>query len=85
MYGRENWKPSQLSYNKIMEAVRCRGSECIYVADNPRKDFVTAKRLDWMTVQIYREGGEYSSVTTETSHEADIKISSLTELEVVLS
>lgn len=85
LYGRENWKPSPVPYQKIMQLIKYQGKECVYVGDNPRKDFVTAKSLDWMTVQICRKGGEYSSVTTDASHEADIKISSLTELEVTLS
>lgn len=84
LYGRENWKPSSVPYQKIMQSLRCRGKECVYVADNPRKDFVTAKILDWMTVQICREGGEYSHVTTDTSHAADMKISSLTELKDII-
>ncbi len=85
LYGRDNWKPSPLSYNKIMQSLRCQGKECVYVGDNPHKDFVTAKSLGWITVQICREGGEYSNVARETSHEADIKISSLTELNVIVS
>ena len=85
LYGRENWKPSPLPYQKIMQLLRCEGKECIYVGDNPGKDFVTAKKLDWMTVQICREGGEYFKVTIDASYEADIKISSLTELEAIVS
>lgn len=84
LYGRENWKPSPVPYLKIMESIGCRGAECMYVGDNPRKDFVTAKQLDWMTVQICREGGEYSSIMTEKSHEAERKITSLFELKELL-
>lgn len=85
LYGRENWKPSSFSYKKIMESLRCQGKECVYVGDNPSKDFVTAKKLGWITVRICRQGGEYSSITTDNNHEADIKLLSLTDLEVTLS
>ena len=62
LYGRENWKPSPVPYLKVMELTGCKGAECIYIGDNPRKDFVTAKNLDWMTVKICREEGEYSKI-----------------------
>lgn len=84
LYGRENWKPSPLPYQKIMQLLGCLGKECVYVGDNPQKDFVTAKTLDWMTVQICREGGEYSSVKKDSSYTADINILSFNELEKIL-
>lgn len=80
LYGRENWKPSPVPYLKIMDFIGCQGSECVYVGDNPHKDFVTAKKLGWITVRICRQGGEYSSVTLEAEYEADSTIISLTEL-----
>lgn len=84
LYGRENWKPSPFPYLKVMELTRCQGAEYVYVGDNPRKDFVTAKKLNWMTVQICREGGEYSKVTPEKSHNSDFQIQSLLELKNIL-
>jgi putative hydrolase of the HAD superfamily len=67
-----------------MEATKCPGANCLYVGDNPRKDFVTAKKLDWTTVQICREVGEYSDVISEDSYEAKFKIKSLLELKSIL-
>lgn len=80
LYGRENWKPSPIPYQKIMELLVCLGSECLYVADNPSKDFVTANKLNWMTVQICRERGEYSKIISKDSYLANFKIHSLLEL-----
>ncbi len=84
LYGRENWKPSPLSYLKVMETIKCEGRECLYVGDNPTKDFVTAKKLDWLTVQICRECGEYSQITLEETHEANLRVKSLMELKNLL-
>jgi putative hydrolase of the HAD superfamily len=84
LYGRENWKPSRLPYEQIMRSLGCSGKECVYIGDNPHKDFVTAKTLDWMTIQICRTDGEYANVKKDTEYEADIKISSLYELEKIL-
>jgi putative hydrolase of the HAD superfamily len=80
LYGRENWKPSPVPYLKVMELTGCQGAECLYVGDNPSKDFVTAKKLDWITVQICREGGEYSKIMPEKNYEANFQIKSLMEL-----
>jgi putative hydrolase of the HAD superfamily len=82
-YGRESWKPSPLPYQKIMESIQCEGQECVYIGDNPSKDFVTAKKLGWMTIHIDRLHGEYSRIATNSDYEADIKISSLTDLKEV--
>ncbi|MDZ7959728.1 MAG: HAD family hydrolase [Aulosira sp. DedQUE10] len=80
LYGRENWKPSPLPYQKMMELLGCHGKDCVYVGDNPVKDFVTAKNLGWLTVQICRQGGEYSQITMGESHEANFRVESLMEL-----
>lgn len=84
LYGRENWKPSPVPYNNIMQSLGCKGEECVYVADNPQKDFVTAKKLGWLTVQICREGGEYSQIVPQENYEAYSKIQTLMELKDVL-
>ena len=85
LYGRENWKPSPVPYLKVMDFIGGRGSECLYVGDNPHKDFVTAKKLGWITIRICRQDGEYSSVTVEAEYEADLTIFSLTELDELCS
>ena len=84
-YGRENWKPSPLPYLKVMELTGFQGYECVYVGDNPHKDFITAKKLSWLTVQIDRQDGEYSKNRPTPGYEADRTILSLTELEAILS
>ena len=85
LYGRDSWKPSPVPYNQIMQLLSCKGKECVYVADNPQKDFITANKLGWMTVQICREGGEYAKIIPKKSHEANFKIKTLVELKGILS
>ena len=79
-YGREHWKPSLLPYLKIMEFTNSKGSECMYVGDNPHKDFVTAKKLGWKTVRIMRQEGEHKKNQVEESYKANLQIRSLYEL-----
>lgn len=83
-YGRDCWKPSPIPYLKAMEWSQATGSECVYVGDNPNKDFVTAKQLNWLTIQICREFGEYTNVITSSKYEADLRIESLIDLMEVI-
>jgi putative hydrolase of the HAD superfamily len=80
-FGREHWKPSERPYIRIMEVLQCAGKECVYVADNPAKDFVAAKALGWQTIQIRRKDGEYAEIHPSASHAADSVIHSLFHLE----
>jgi len=84
LYGRDSWKPSPVSYNQIMQLLGCKGKECVYVADNPQKDFVTANKLGWLTVQICREGGEYAKIIPQENYKAQFKIKTLVELKDIL-
>ena len=79
-YGREGWKPSPISYQKVMEALSCSGPECVYIADNPVKDFVAARKLGWKTIQLRRKGGEYSNLVAQVGYEADFTVESLYDL-----
>jgi putative hydrolase of the HAD superfamily len=83
-FGKEHWKPSPTPYQKLIESIGCRHQDCVYIADNPKKDFVTAKKLGWHTIQILRSGGEYASVEVPAEYEAEIKISSLHELAPII-
>lgn len=79
--GRDCWKPSQVPYLKAMEVLGCSGEECVYVGDNPSKDFISAKSLGWSTVQICRPHGEYRSVPVSSGQQADFNIETLFDLE----
>jgi len=83
-YGSDCWKPSPVPYNKVMEDLSCSGDECVYVADNPAKDFVTARALGWLTVQICRHGGEYVNLVPLSGYEAHFRIASFYELTTLI-
>lgn len=83
--GREAWKPSPVPYQKVMTLLRHRGNECAYIADNPTKDFVTAKALGWHTIHIHRREAEYATAQVPASHQAHETIESLCQLENVLA
>lgn len=84
LYGRAHWKPSPTPYLKLVEALGCMHGECVYVADNPEKDFVAPLALGWRTVQIVRPNAEYCQRQPHPSGRAAHRINSLYELRDLL-
>ena len=85
--GRKHWKPSPRPFRAMMQALECAGPECVYVGDNPAKDFVAPNRLGWLTVQIVRPGGEYRATAIGAlpkGHRPRHVIRSLRELTAIL-
>lgn len=83
-YGREYWKPSKEPYEDIMKHLNVKPKECIYVGDNPNKDFISANRLGIYTVRIIRQVGDHMDTTMSNEYEADYRIRSLVELEDII-
>ena len=79
-YGRENWKPSSLPYEKVSMELQCNHDECVYIGDNVHKDFVTAKKLGWSTVHISRKDGIYYNAEVPSDYKADFQVRNLKEL-----
>lgn len=79
-FGRDFWKPHELSYKKIVEEFSCKPEECIYIGDNPNKDFIGAKKLGFKTVRIIREVGDHMRTVLSKEYEADYNITNLKEI-----
>ena len=57
------------------------GKECLYIGDNPKKDFYGARKLGWKTVHVKRTGGVYTDEAAAGAEwEADFEIKDLGEL-----
>ena len=82
--GRENWKPSPVPYRRMEELLRVSALNCMYIGDNPDKDFVTAKKLGWTTLRVIRAEGEHATKMVDSEFEADLKLTSLSELPELL-
>jgi putative hydrolase of the HAD superfamily len=83
--GRKFWKPNTAGYEKIMDSFGLSGNECLYIADNPKKDFYGALSLGWKTVQIKRADGIYrDEASTDTDCQADITVGDLYQLVTVV-
>ncbi|MBN1942710.1 MAG: HAD family hydrolase [Phycisphaerae bacterium] len=49
-------KPSPAGFEMIAERANAAPSACVYVGDNPAKDFVAPNALGWRTIQYLRDG-----------------------------
>lgn len=70
------------SYTKILKVLKSEPNECIYVGDNPYKDFVNAKKLSIHTIRVFT--GEYREKKVDKNLDADFSVNNIREiLEVV--
>lgn len=76
-WGREYWKPSPRAFEEVMKARRGPASGYVYVADNPRKDFIAPRALGWRTVRIRRQGGEHYGYEAQPHEAADCEVGDL--------
>jgi putative hydrolase of the HAD superfamily len=51
-HGAEYRKPNPYAYRRVSQTFGCEPDACIYVGDNPAKDFLAPRALGWDTVRI---------------------------------
>lgn len=79
--GRDAWKPSTKPFKVILNQLAVPPDVAVYIADNPLKDFLGARRVGMWTIQIRRLGGEYMEKLPPTpEHAPHAIISDLEEL-----
>ncbi len=79
--GRQFWKPHPAGFEKVMETLGVPGNCCVYIGDNPHKDFATPRSLGWKTVRIQREEGLYSDIEpADEAGAADLTLAELSPL-----
>lgn len=80
-YGREFWKPSVRAFEEVMRLEPGRApAGFVYIADNPRKDFIAPRALGWRTVRIRHLGSEHASYVAQVHEAADHELTSLMNL-----
>ena len=55
-------KPHPQAFITVQRETNSAPGQCIYVADNPAKDFVAPRNLGWETVRIRRDEGLHAAV-----------------------
>jgi putative hydrolase of the HAD superfamily len=71
-------KPSPAAFRLVESRLGAESSSCVYVGDNPAKDFVAPKSLGWTTVRVRRKGGLHEFAPSDD--DVDIEIPDLRNL-----
>jgi putative hydrolase of the HAD superfamily len=81
--GAEFVKPHPRSFQLVEKLSNTSGGRCLYVGDNPAKDFSAPLQLGWRSIRVRRPDGLHASVDTpeQLAVEREMNdLSSLTEL-----
>lgn len=81
-YGRIYAKPSTYCFEKIRNLEKCSWSEMVYVADNPKKDFVNLNPLGVHTIRVLT--GDYKDMIVDPDFDAQYKISDMSHLKEII-
>jgi putative hydrolase of the HAD superfamily len=70
-WGEEYWKPHRRAFEFVEATSGCRGAQCVYLADNPAKDFVAPASMGWSTIRVRRVGSLHERVPSgdDVQHE----------------
>lgn len=80
-WGRESWKPNPRCYQEIARILSVATNEAVYVADNPAKDFLGARRAGMSSIRVRREGTLHWDVDARGEGAPDIEIGALEDVE----
>jgi putative hydrolase of the HAD superfamily len=81
-YGLQHSKPSPYCFEKICHWERVQPHQVVYIADNPKKDFVGIKPLGFQTIRILT--GAYKELKMDEQHEAAMTVRNINELNKIL-
>ncbi len=82
--GVEYSKPHPRAFTDMQQIANCAPEACVYIADNPIKDFTSPKRLGWRTIRIRRPGGIHCTVECSEESRTSIEIQDLRQLAALL-
>lgn len=77
-------KPNPRAFHVMTSALNVGHTACMYVADNPGKDFVAPNALGWLTVRVERPGGVYFDKSSADGGQPMHTIKSLDELDAIV-
>jgi len=78
--GREFWKPSPAGFEKLIDGLKVKPENMVYIGDNAKKDFIAPNMLGMTTIQLSRPAGIHPTPAPDAEASAKHKIKSLTEL-----
>jgi putative hydrolase of the HAD superfamily len=72
-------------FKKTLDHITVKPKECLYVGDNPARDFLAPKKLGIHTVRVKREANASEATDLNDICRADYTISNLSTLEVIIN
>ena len=82
--GREYWKPHPLPFMAVAKELKVEPGCCVYVGDNPLKDFIGARAAGMASIRIRRMHGIYCDETALPEGQPDTEIRDLYYLKKAL-
>ena len=76
-------KPDPAGFRHIEVATGVGVARCVYVSDNPRKDFQGPRALGWRTLRIRRPGGLHAELPSPA--EVDLELGDMSRVPVLLT
>lgn len=74
-------KPHPRAFERVEQATGCQGDQCVYIGDNPAKDFKAPHALGWRTVRIRRPGGLHRELGSGDDVQSEVTdLSTLVEM-----
>ncbi|MDR1498653.1 MAG: HAD family hydrolase [Puniceicoccales bacterium] len=84
-YGRAAWKPSVRAFREMETALSVKSAECLYIGDNPAKDFIGARNAGWRSLRLRIANREHSNATCTTATMPDWELSHWHEIASILA
>lgn len=78
--GRASWKPSPAGFMLIESTCKVEPRNCVYIGDNPIKDFVAPRIRGWRTIRVRRPGTEHSTVAASADKAAEVELADFYEI-----
>jgi putative hydrolase of the HAD superfamily len=68
----------------MQRVAKCAPEQCVYIADNPIKDFISPNRLGWRTIRIRRSGGIHADLICSDESQTSAELKDLKQLPELL-
>jgi putative hydrolase of the HAD superfamily len=82
--GIEYSKPHPQAFLQMQQVANCAPEACIYIADNPMKDFIAPRHLGWRTIRVRRLGGIHCDMNCSKEAQPSIELNDLNEVPALL-
>ncbi|OHB53778.1 MAG: hypothetical protein A2Y07_11445 [Planctomycetes bacterium GWF2_50_10] len=82
--GRQFWKPSPAGFERIVAHFTVDPATCVYIGDNPIKDFIAPNQLGFTTIQLISPDAIHKLTAPHPSAHPAHTIKSLAQLEYLL-